>query len=237
MVYSGDRRDELLARPVAPLEMPMPPRYLTLVEALAVDLAAITIVAYGVFYRRHRRSDLLLAYIAVNVGLFAAGVLIVQQMRIGVAFGFGLFAILSIIRLRSDPIAPEESAYYFVALILGLVNGMQFRDRWLILTIDVAIVAVMVVLDNRWVLPRSVRQMVTLDVVHANQVSLVADLERRLGGKVKRFIVRQVDYVRDVTVVDVRYIPPRLRGQQVVPAPATIGRPFDGVGLSDVEQR
>ncbi|MGZ4495377.1 MAG: DUF4956 domain-containing protein [Nocardioides sp.] len=214
----------------------MPLRYLHLVQALLVDLAAITIVAYGVFYRRHRRADLLLAYVAVNVGLFAAGVMIVQQMRIGVAFGFGLFAILSIIRLRSDPIAPEESAYYFIALILGLVNGMQFRDHWLILTIDVGIVAVMVLLDNRWVLPRAVRQLVTLDVVHANQVSLVADLERRLGGKVTRMVVKQVDYVRDLTVVDVRFVPPRLRGQAVVPPPATLGRPFAQPGLADVER-
>ena len=210
----------------------MPPQYLNLVEALAVDLAAILLVAYGVFYRRHRRADLLLAYVSVNVGIFATGVLVVQQMRIGVAFGFGLFAILSIIRLRSDPIAPEESAYYFVALVLGLVNGVQYRDQWLILTLDVGIVVVMALLDNRFVLPSSLRQMVTLDVVHVNEASLVADLERRLGGKVSKIVVRQVDYVRDVTVVDVRYARPSLRGQVVSPPPSTVGRPW----LADVEQ-
>jgi len=223
----------------------MPLRYLNLVEALAVDLATVLVVAYAIFYRRHRRADLLLAYVAVNVGIFATGVLIVQQMQIGVAFGFGLFAILSIIRLRSDPIAPEESAYYFVALVLGLVNGVQYRDQWLILTLDVGIVVVMALLDNAWVLPKSVRQIVTLDVVHANEASLVADLERRLGGKVTKLIVRQVDYVRDVTVVDVRYARPSLRGQVVSPPPATIGRPYgtpfesraaDRLGLADAEQ-
>ena len=125
-------------------------RYQPLVIAISIDLLAIAIVAYGVFYRRYRRSDLLLAYVAINTGLFVTGVLIVQQMHIGVAFGFGLFAVLSIIRLRSDPISPEEGAYYFIALVLGLLNGMQFRDLPLIITLDVAIVAVMVLLDNRW---------------------------------------------------------------------------------------
>jgi hypothetical protein len=186
--------------------------------ALVIDLVAIAIVAYGVFYRRYRRSDLLLAYVAVNIGLFVTGVLIVQQMHIGVAFGFGLFAVLSIIRLRSDPISPEEGAYYFIALVLGLLNGMQFRDRPLILTLNVAVVTVMVVLDNRWVMPRAQRQMVTLDVVHPDQVALRADLERRLGGKVGRMIVRQVDYVRDVTVVDVRFTHTRRRKAATSPA-------------------
>jgi hypothetical protein len=164
----------------------MPYRYSHLLEALVIDLVAIVIVAFFVYYRRHRRADMLFAFVALNVGLFA---------------------ILSIIRLRSDPIAPEEAAYYFIALILGLINGVQFRDAWLAIALDVAIVVVIVGLDNKWVMPDSRRQLVTLDVVHPDEVALVADLERRLGGKVTRAIVKQVDYVRDVTVVDVRYAP------------------------------
>ncbi len=33
----------------------------------------------------------------------------------------------------------------------------------------------------------------------------MADLERRLGGRVLRHQVKDIDYVRDTTVVDVRY--------------------------------
>jgi hypothetical protein len=45
---------------------------------------------------------------------------------------------------------------------------------------------------------------VTLDSVHTNDAALVADLERRLGGRVVHHMVKEVDYVRDITVVDVR---------------------------------
>jgi hypothetical protein len=176
-------------------------------EALLLDLLCIGIVAFGVFYRRNRRADLALAYVAINVSLFCIAVLIVSEMKIGVAFGFGLFAILSIIRLRSEPIAPEEGAYYFVALVLGLINGMQFHNAPLAKALDVGIVAVMVLLDNRWVSPRARRQVVTLDTVYPNEGFLRADLEERLGGKVKRLFVKETDYVRDTTVVDVRYVP------------------------------
>lgn len=181
-----------------------PARTVPVVHAFVIDMVAIAIIAFGVFYRRYRRADLLLSYVSLNVGLFCVGVLIVHQMRLGVAFGFGLFAILSIIRLRSEPIAPEESAYYFIALVVGLVNGMQFRDKWLVFVLNAAVVGVMVLLDNRFVLPRAKRQLVTLDVVHPDEQSLRADLEERLNGKVLHLIVRQVDYVRDVTQVDVR---------------------------------
>lgn len=176
-------------------------------RALLLDLLCITIVAFAVYYRRYRRADLLIAYVALNVSLFCVAALIVSQMEIGVAFGFGLFAILSIIRLRSEPISPEEGAYYFVALVLGLINGIVFHNAALAQLLDFGIVAVMLLLDNRLVAPRGRRQVITLDTVHPHEGALRADLEARLGGTVKRMFVRETDYVRDTTVVDVRYVP------------------------------
>jgi hypothetical protein len=186
----------------------MPHDYLHLFQNLAIDLLAIGALAYGIYYRRHRRSDLVLAYVALNVSLFVAGAVILQQAQLGVAFGFGLFAILSLIRLRSDPLTPVEVAYYFVSLVLGLVNGLQFRDRSLTLALDVSVVTVMFLLDNRWILPRAQHHLVTLDVVHNSTPALLADLERRLGGRVTHCIVKELDYVKDVTKVDVRFIGP-----------------------------
>ena len=185
----------------------LPPLTRHVGQAMLVNLVCIIVIAFGVYYRRHRRADLALAYVALNVSLFCVAVLIVNQMKIGVAFGFGLFAILSIIRLRSEPIAPEEGAYYFVALVLGLINGMVFHNAPLARLLDVGLVSVMVVLDNHWVMPRARRQVVTLDMVYPTEAHLRTDLESRLGGKVKRLFVKETDYVRDTTVVDVRYVP------------------------------
>jgi hypothetical protein len=176
-------------------------------QALLLDLACIFVIAFAVYYRRYRRSDLVIAYVALNISLFCVAVLIVNQMKIGVAFGFGLFAILSIIRLRSEPISPEEGAYYFVALVLGLINGMVFHNAPLARVLDVGIVVVMLVLDNGFIGVKARRQVVTLDTVYPDEGRLRLDLERRLGGKVKRLYVRETDYVRDTTVVDVRYVP------------------------------
>lgn len=176
-------------------------------HALLLDLICIGIIAFAVFYRRYRRSDLVIAYVALNISLFCVAVLIVNEMKVGVAFGFGLFAILSIIRLRSEPISPEEGAYYFIALVLGLINGMVFRNAPLARVLDLGIVVVMLVLDNGFIGVKARRQVVTLDTVYPDEGRLRRDLEARLGGKVKRLFVKETDYVRETTVVDVRYVP------------------------------
>jgi Domain of unknown function (DUF4956) len=171
---------------------------------LGVDLLAIFLLAFVLYFRRHRRADLLLAYVALNMGIFVAMSLL-SRVRVDIALGFGLFAILSIIRLRSSAVTQQEVAYYFVALVLGLVNGLDLDDRWILVATNVVLLATMLVVDSRPLRDRARRVDVTLDVVHADDAALVADLERRLGGRVMHHVVNEVDYVRDITVVDVRY--------------------------------
>lgn len=202
-----------------------------LLHALAVDLVAIVVIVFGVYYRRHRRADLVLAYVALNLGLFCVALVVVHQTQLGLALGFGLFAILSIIRLRSDEVAHEEVAYYFVALVLGIVNGIALEDRGLVDLLTAVVVLTMVVLDNRFVLPGTRRQLVTLDTVHPHEDALRRDLEARLGARVLHLLVRQVDFVREVTVVDVRLKgapvhdrPPAPRDPQLVAEARTADR-------------
>ncbi|MEV4801379.1 DUF4956 domain-containing protein [Nonomuraea sp. NPDC049421] len=170
-----------------------------------MDLVAILVLAYGLYYRRHHRRDLLFAYIALNVGIFAVVSLLLVQ-RVDIAVGFGLFGVLSIIRLRSSEITQQEIAYYFIAIVLGLVNGIAGASWPLTaLLLNAVLLTVIYVADHPQVLGRTRHQVVTLDVVHADPDLLRADLESRLRAKVLQWEVTQVDYVRDVTVVDVRF--------------------------------
>jgi hypothetical protein len=171
---------------------------------LAIDLAAIFLLAYVLYFRRHRRADLLLAYVALNIGIFVA-ISLLTTVRVDVALGFGLFAILSIIRLRSSTVTQQEVAYYFIALLLGLVNGLDLPDRRFVVLINVVLLGAMAIVDSKALRERTRRLEVHLDAVHADDASLVADIERRLGGTVLHHEVNDVDYVRQTMLVDVRY--------------------------------
>ncbi|MGP3954374.1 DUF4956 domain-containing protein [Nonomuraea sp. 3N208] len=179
---------------------------------LAMNLVAIVLLAYGIYYRRHHRRDLLFAYVALNVGIFAVVSLLLVQ-RVDIAVGFGLFGLLSIIRLRSSEITQQEIAYYFVAIVLGLVNGIAAAFPLTALALNGVLLTVMYVADHRGLLGRTRHQLVTLDVVHADPELLKVDLESRLRARVLEAVVTQVDYVRDVTVVEVRYVVPGVKAR------------------------
>jgi hypothetical protein len=177
-----------------------------LLRDLAVNLVAASVLIFGIYFRRHRRRDLVLGYFAFNVSLFAVSAALASSEALSVGVGFGLFAVLSIVRLRSDEATQAEIGYTMVALVLGLLNGLPGLLFEAKLLFTVLLLASMYVVDHPALLPpdRHGRFKVTLDAVFTDPRELREELERRLGGVVKHHVVQDVDYVRETMRVDVR---------------------------------
>ena len=146
----------------------------------------------------------MLSYAALNVGVLAVTGML-SAAPVGAGLGLGLFGILSIIRLRSDAITQEEIAYYFIALALGLVAGLHPGPLWMTPALSALLVGVMYVVDHPRTMPAARRQLLVLEEAIPDEDVLRAHIERRLGVDVRHLIVAEVDFVRDVTVVDVRF--------------------------------
>jgi hypothetical protein len=188
-------------------------------------LVVIFLMTYVLYFRRHWRADLLLSYVALNIGIFVT-MSVLTQVRIEIAVGFGLFAILSIIRLRSSAVTQQEVAYYFLALVVGLLNGLGVPDRGLVVAMNVVLLLTMLAFDCKPLRDRSRRMNVHLDGVYTNEAALVAELERKLGGRVGYQEITEIDLVNGHMVIDVRLRP----GQGVIePAPQRTNEVREGV--------
>ena len=171
---------------------------------VGIDLAAAIVLSFGLYYRRHHRRDLVVAFLGVNVGVMAvAAVLGTAEVALGL--GLGLFGVLSIIRLRSSEISQREVAYYFAALAIGLVSGLPQTDPWPVAGLIALVLAVLWAADHPALLARSRHQIVRLDRAVADEDELRAELERSLCGPVTSLIVQELDLVNDTTLVDVRF--------------------------------
>lgn len=180
---------------------------LTALVAIATDIVAALVLAVVLYYRRHRRRDLMFAFLALNVGVLAVATALGSAQGAGLGLGLGLFGVLSIIRLRSDPISQAEVAYYFCALALGLIAGLAPGEWWLTPVFAALLLTVVYVADHpRWA--RRVRTMtLTLDVAVRDSSRLEAIVGQAVGGRVTRADVRELDLVRDLTLVDVWFEP------------------------------
>ena len=171
---------------------------------LAADLAAITVLVCGVYYRRHRGRDMVLPFIGLNVAVLVV-CMVLAGVTVGIGVGLGLFGVLAIIRLRSSEISHAEVAYYFASLALGLICGLQPDPAWLAPALAAVLVAAFAVVDQPAWHAAHRHQEITVDTVYPTEDALRDRLELLLTARVERMTVLRTDLVRDQTVVDVRY--------------------------------
>lgn len=173
---------------------------------LFLDLAFLGLLCLLVAQRRPRRG-LFVIYTTFNIVLFCV-LTVISVRHIGPAVGFGLFALLSIVRLRSEPFSNQELSYFFVALGLAIINGLRIQERWALPALDVVVLIAIYLVDHPALHWRTARQRVTLDTVIADPQALRDELTRRLAVEVVEFNVLEVDYVRDVMRINVRTLQP-----------------------------
>lgn len=169
-----------------------------------LDLVAIAILTFVLYFPRHRRRDLVVSYLGVNIGVLAVAEAFTST-DVTAGLGLGLFGVLSIIRLRSFELDQQEVAYYFVSLALGVLGGVPVTPDWLAPALMAALLIALAIGDHPRLFDRYRVQTVTLDRAYTDEPALVQRLEHMLGARVHRVAVRRVDLVNDTTLVEVRF--------------------------------
>ncbi len=188
---------------------------------ILADLIAISIMVFGLYFPRHRRRDLIVAFLSINVGVMGV-TYAMTNADISLGFGMGIFAVLSIIRLRSTEMDHAEIAYYFTAIAIGLLGGFPALSPTLSFTLMAVLLGVILLGDHPALFRRSRQQTMVLDQAFTTEEGAAEYLEVLLSAKVHRATIRKVDLLNESTIVDVRYTlhqgAERPMGDRVAPA-------------------
>ncbi|MEV6838137.1 DUF4956 domain-containing protein [Streptomyces sp. NPDC051133] len=170
-----------------------------------LDVIALLILVGGLYRRRPSAPAMPLVLAALNIGLFAA-MSTISAGKFPAGVGFGLFGILSLVRLRSAAFTLRDVAYTFVTLVIALCTGLPQRQTWLVVALDVVVlVAVLVVDDPRAYEPPARTVKLTLDRIYPDPTLIAEDVAFRFGRAPLSVVVDEVDYVRETTRVSARF--------------------------------
>jgi hypothetical protein len=171
---------------------------------LGIDVLALFALVGWLYRRRAAAPEMTMVFVTLNIGLVAA-LTAITAGHFPAGVGFGLFGLLSLVRLRSAAFSIKDVAYTFCALVLGLVNGLPERHLVLIVVLNVLVLAaVWLVDDSKSRNPTRVLRL-TLDQALVRPDEVRAEVARRLGHEPIAVVVEQVDFVRETTVVAVRH--------------------------------
>lgn len=173
-------------------------------------LAAFIIVRF-VYYPRGRCNNYVFTFLAFNTVIyFIMGLF--TSIEISIGAGFGLFALFSILRYRTETVPIREMTYLFVMAALPILNSIFWTSCQLdrILIVDILVLAVMWFLDREWGFNREQSQMNVvyekIDLIKREKRNeMIADLSQRTGLAVTDVEIQNINFLRDVAEVRITY--------------------------------
>lgn len=173
-------------------------------------LAAFVIVRF-VYYPRGRCNNYVFTFLAFNTVIyFIMGLFTSIELSIGA--GFGLFALFSILRYRTETVPIREMTYLFVMAALPVLNSILWDSARYdeMLLANIFVVLTIWALDRSWGFNREQHQM---DVVYEKidlipcerREEMLADLRERTGLNVYEVEVRGINFLRDTAEIRITY--------------------------------
>jgi hypothetical protein len=180
----------------------------------ALNLAVTVVIVRFVYYPRTPEQSYVFSYLAFSVVIyFVMGLL--TTVEIGIGVGFGLFAIFSVLRYRTDEMPIREMTYLFAVIALPIMNSVRMHDGDVagLLATNAFVVAVLFVLERRWGFHFQEARRISYDridlVAPDRRGALLEDLRSRTGLPIDRVDVGRLDLVRDTAELRVFFDAPQ----------------------------
>ena len=210
--------------------------YTNLIRDFLINFISIYFVAYIVLLKKYKNTEMFITCTLFNLFVLII-VMALIRTNFNIAAGFGLFALLSLIQLRSTQFTKTEMGYLFGSVTLGVLNGAGFFDFGFILILNLVVI-ITTWFIAAWSLENSAnlikidnarKMSVTLDHIDeaaiGDRLVMMGELENKLGVNVQSFEIKKIDYVRDIVYLNVLYLIPEEEKPQFM----------DNVGINDNE--
>lgn len=184
--------------------------YIELLLTFAANLFVALIIVRFIYYPVKQNKNYIFTLLAFNTIIFFV-MSFLTTIELSVGAGFGLFAIFSVLRYRTNPMPAREMTYLFILIGLPVINsGFLVGAGWNALLIaNVAIVGVLYLLEQGWGFNYEQSQRITYERIELikpeNYDLLMDDLRQRTGLPIKRIEIGHINFLRDSTEIKVFY--------------------------------
>ncbi|MCD6425584.1 MAG: DUF4956 domain-containing protein [Anaerolineales bacterium] len=178
--------------------------------ALGLNLVTSIIIVRWIYYPKHRSKKYVFTFLAFTLIIFLV-VSMMTSVEMSIGVGFGLFAIFSVLRYRTNPIPIREMTYLFIIAALPVMNGSAATaDHWAKLLIgNLAVIIILFILENEWGFAFESSKIITYEKINLirpeNHGLLLEDLEERTGLIIKRLEIGKINFLRDTAIIRVYY--------------------------------
>lgn len=168
----------------------------------------IFVLIRGVYFYNHKKSNYLFTFFSFNMIIFVISFLL-NRVEMSMGAAFGLFAVFSMLRYRTESVDITEMTYLFLSIAIGLINAMISGPWYEILFINLLMLCSVIVIESKWVTNHESSKKVIydrLDLLAKDDTSeLLIDLSKRTGLTITKVEVESMDLLKDIASLVVYY--------------------------------
>ena len=185
--------------------------FLSLLWHFLLNWVVVFCIICFFYYPKSRRRDYYFTFTLISIRIFLM-IFLLGSVKLKIGFALGLFAIFGIIRYRTESMPVREMTYLFVIIAISVINalGADFSYLELVGTNLLFIVSLWICESNKWMKHTACKlvQYDRIDLIKPEkELEMVADLRERTGLDIYRVEVGSIDFLRDMTILKVYYVP------------------------------
>lgn len=182
---------------------------------LLIDLVSTYILMQFIYFRFYKNKDLLFTYFVFNIVIFTISFLL-NRVEISMGAAFGLFAVFSMLRYKTEEISIKDMTYLFLTIAIGIVSavtrlkGVEDVYEYLFLVAIIAsMILVALALESNWFMKQELFKTVyyeKIELIHPDKYEdFLNDLKSRTGINIHRAEVQKIDFLRDTAQVKIYF--------------------------------
>jgi hypothetical protein len=177
------------------------------ISCFLINILTVIILIVFIYYPNYKQKDYFFTYFIFNIVIFML-TFVLNQVKISMGAAFGLFAVFSMLRYRTEGISMKDMTYLFIVIGIGLISAIQLEYYELSIINGVIILSTFV-LDGNFILKRELTKNIQYENIEMikpeNHGKLIEDLRNRTGLNIHRISVNRIDFLKDSAVIKIYY--------------------------------
>jgi len=188
------------------------PAFWAIAERFAMNLVFLFLLLRVVYYRFSRKSNYLFGFFLMGIVIFFIGAML-KIVAMEFQMAIGLFAIFTILNLRTISFDVKNMAYLFAVIAISALNSLDLKGKFPFLGVvifNIIIIASAFILEyfltkkDKYSTHPIIYDNLEMLKPH-NKKELVNSVAEMTGLEVKKIKIRRVDYKEKTAVLDVYY--------------------------------
>lgn len=175
--------------------------------SLGLDIASMLIIFGLIYFPNYRNKEFMFTFFLFNIIIFII-TFVLNKTSISMGAAFGLFAVFSMLRYRTEGISMKEMTYLLITIALGLINAIGL-DLLPIAVFNLIFILFIFILDHPFVFKQEVSKSIIYENIELikpeNQQLLLEDLQKKTGINIHRFTITSIDFLKDATSINIFY--------------------------------